>query len=229
MRSKFFAMVAVVGLALMAPAAPVSAADAPPTDWVSVDTVLVNRLGGVSVSGEFSCAATFELLKAGQLEAMEETEEGDRWYTIEAPNLETDEVLLFVNADNYTVTQPAGKRLMIKVQHGSSRMTPCYTTTRETWDGNTISEDMCPTSEGPCRWETDRYAYDREKFGPLFDYSDNGKFKVGNLNVEVYDYGVMVALYRAATELEPAHWEFHTAPYAADVYFNDIVRAVGYR
>lgn len=224
-RSKFFAMVAAMGLALMTPAAPVSAADAPPTDWVSVDKVLVNRLGGVSVSGEFSCAATFELLKAGQLEAMEETQEGDRWYTIDAPNLETDEVLLFVNADNYTVTQPAGKRLMIKVQHESSRMTPCYITQRETPDGNTISEDKCPTFGGPCRWETDRYAYDRAAYGPLFDYSDNGKFKVGNLNVEVYDYSVVVMLYRAST----GQWEFHTSPYAADVYFNSVIRAVGYR
>lgn len=224
-RSRFFAMVAAIGLALVAPAGPTSAADATPTDWVSVDRVLVNRLGGVSVSGEFSCAATFDVLKAGQLEALEESEEGDRWYTIDAPNLETDDVILLVNPDNYTVTQPAGKRLMIKVQHGSSRMTPCSITTRETPDGNTISTDKCPSLEGPCRWETDRYAYDRASYGPLFDYSDNGKFKVGSLNVEVYDYGVVVMLHRAST----GEWEYHTSPYAADVYFNSVLRAVGYR
>lgn len=115
--SRFLAMVAAGGLALTALAAPTSAADATPTDWVTAERVLVNKLGGVSVSGEFSCAATFEQLKAGQLEAVVESEEGDSWYTITAPNLDTDKVILLVNADNYTVTQPAGKRLMIKVQH----------------------------------------------------------------------------------------------------------------
>lgn len=220
--SRFLAMVAAGGLALTAPT---SAADATPTDWVTAERVLVNKLGGVSVSGEFSCAATVEQLKAGQLEAMVESEEGDSWYTITAPNLDTDKVILLVNADNYTVTQPAGKRLMIKVQHGSSRMTPCYITTRETPDGNVVPDTTCPAFAEPCRWETDRYAYDRATYGPLFDYADNGKFKGGNLNVAVYDYGVVVMMYRAST----GGWEFHTAPYAADVYFDSVIRAVGYR
>jgi hypothetical protein len=220
----FFGAVAAVALAMLVPAGASSAQEDPRTDWVSVDAVLVNRLGGVSVSGQFQCLAAYDQLWAGELQGLRETESGEEWYTIPAPE-PGDKVVLLVNADNYLVKQPAGKRLMIKAEHWSSRMTPCVAEQRQMPDGSEISNDKCPSDLGPCRWETDRYAYDRQAFGPLFDYADNGKFKVGNLNVEVFDYGVAVMIFDSAGNFK----EDHMAPYAADVYFNDIVRAVSYR
>ncbi len=94
----------------------------PYSDWITVDRVLVNKLGGVNVSGEVSCEGTYEDLMAGRFRAVDENEQ---WYAVVPPGAE-DRVNIFVNADQYTVSQPAGRRMMIQVEHGSSRMTPCY-------------------------------------------------------------------------------------------------------
>lgn len=222
-KSKLLALAVAGGLALMAPAASSTAAE-PYSDWITVDRVLVNRLGGVNVSGEVSCAGTYDALLAGQLQAVDENEQ---WYTVEPPGPE-DKVNIMVNADQYTVSQPAGRRMMIQVDHGSSRMTPCYAQYPFDMDGTAwadIGTVQCREDGTACRWETDRYAYDRVTYGPLFDYSADGKFKAGSLNVDAATYGALVMLYDTTTE----SWATHYSPYAADIFTSQVVRATMYR
>jgi hypothetical protein len=212
---------AAAALALLA-AAPATGA-APGGDWISVDRALVNRLGGVSVSGEVSCAGTYAQLMAGNLDYVDENEQ---WLPIPTPT-DTQLVNIFVNADNYTVSQPAGRRLMIQVEHGSSRMTPCYAQYQYEPDGtpwSEISNVQC-RDDTTCRWETDRYAYDRLALGPLFDYSADGKFKTGNLNVDVSAYGSMVAVYDTVSQT----WEYYGVPQTPDIYTQQVVKATLYR
>lgn len=223
-RSRILATLAAVGLALMS-AGPASGV--PGGDWITVDRALVNKLGGVSVSGEVSCAGTYAQVMDGQLSYQDENEQ---WLPLPAPT-DTQLVNIFVNADNYTVTQPAGRRLMIQVEHGSSRMTPCYA--QYPYDENgapwsEISNVQC-RDETTCRWETDRYAYDRVALGPLFDYSPNGKFKAGDLNVDVFAYGSMVAVYTPATATATARWDYYGVGSTPDIYTQRVVRATMYR
>jgi hypothetical protein len=220
--SKLLALAAAAGLALI-PAAASSTAAAPYSDWIKVDRVLVNRLGGVNVSGEVSCEGTYEDLQAGQFEAIDGN---NQWYTVEMD--EGALVNIFVNADNYTVSQPAGRRMMIQVDHESSRMTPCYAEHRYDMDGTpweNIGTVTCRDDGTACRWETDRYAYDRVTYGPLFDYSTDGKFKSGSLNVSASTYGALVMVYDVASD----SWETHFSPYAVDIFTSQVVRATSYR
>jgi uncharacterized membrane protein len=219
-RRKILATMAAAALALLA-AAPATGATG--SDWITADRALVNRLGGVSVSGQVSCAGTYAQLMDGQLQYLDENEQ---WGTIPTPT-ETQLVDIFVNADNYTVSQPAGRRLMIQVDHGSSRMTPCFAQYKVDPNGTPWSEISNVQCDGvtPCRWETDRYAYDRLALGPLFDYSPDGKFRTGNLTVDVSAYGSMVAVYDTAT----ATWVYYGVPQTPDIYTQRIVKATTYR
>jgi hypothetical protein len=221
-KSKLVVLAVVAVLALMTVAGSSGAAE-PYSDWITVDRVLVNKLGGVNVSGEVSCAGTYDDLMAGLFQAVNENEE---WYTVAVPGSE-DKVNIFVNADQYTVSQPAGRRLMIQVEHGSSRMTPCYAQHPYDMNGTAWTDFgvQCRPDGTACRWETDRFAYDRVKHGPLFDYSPNGKFKAGSLNVDAYAYGALVMIYDTVTK----NWESHYSPYAADIFTSQVVRATMYR
>ncbi len=221
-KSKLVVLAAVVGIALIAPAASSGAAE-PYSDWITVDRVLVNKLGGVNVSGEVSCEGTYQDLMAGQFQAVREN---GLWYTVVSPG-PLDKVNILVNADWYTVSQPAGRRLMIQVEHESSRMTPCYAQHPYEMDGTPWTDlgVQCRQDGTACRWETDRYGYDRVKYGPLFDYSPDGKFKTGSLNVDAYGYGALVMIYHEGT----GTWETHYSPYAADIFTSQVVRATMYR
>jgi hypothetical protein len=219
-KAKLVALAAVVGIALIAPAGSLGAAE-PYSDWITVDRVLVNKLGGVNVSGEVSCAGTYADLMAGLVMAVDENEQ---WYTVAAPGPE-DKVNILVNADQYTVSQPAGRRTMIQVEHGSSRMTPCFAQYPVDPAGNSWQQVQCRPDGTACRWETDRFGYDRVKYGPLFDYSADGKFKAGSLNVDAYTYGVEVMIYDTIAMT----WESHHSPYAADIFTSQVVKATMYR
>ncbi|HET7800028.1 MAG TPA: hypothetical protein VFL38_06380 [Humibacillus xanthopallidus] len=220
-RRRILATMAAAALALLA-AAPATGATTG-SDWISVDRALVNRLGGVNVSGEVSCAGTYAQLMAGQLQYVDENEQ---WLPIPTPT-ETQLVNILVNPDNYTVTQPAGRRLMVQVVHGSSRMHPCYAQYPYEPDGTSwadLGQIEC-RDETTCRWETDRYGYDRVALGPLFDYSPDGKFKAGSLNVDVFAYGSEVVVYDTQT----GEWTWYTVPYTPDIYTQRIVKATTYR
>lgn len=166
-----------------------SAGAAPSGDWVSVDKVMVNKLGGVNVSGEVSCAGTYQRLMAGELTYQDENGEQQ---TIPAPG-PGDLVNLAANNDNYTVSQPAGRKAMIQVTHGSSRMNPCFMQVRANPDGSPMPDSIsCAVGGSPCRWETDRYGYDHDSLGPLFDYSPDGRFKAGTVSVADESIGLYV-------------------------------------
>lgn len=156
------------------------------TDGVWVTKVLVNRLGGVSVVGQMTCAGAAAASRAGTLQASDESE---NWVTVEWQ--EGDSLVLLTNPDQYTVTQPSGRRTMVRVTHESSRAHPCYTDL-SVWpeDGTPIT---CPVAS-VCLWTTDQFGYDAERFGPLFDYSSDGKFKTGSLNVTGIASGLFIAV-----------------------------------
>lgn len=219
-KSKLVALVAVVGITLTAQAGSSGAAE-PYSDWITVDRVLVNKLGGVNVSGEVSCQGAYQDLMAGLVQAIDENEQ---WYTVAAPGPDA-MVNILINADQYKVSQPAGRRAMIQVEHGSSRMTPCFAQYPVDPDGTPWMGVRCRPDGTACRWETDRFGYDRATYGPLFDYSADGKFKTGGLNVEAYTYGVEVMVYDTIAMT----WESHHAPYTVDIFTSQVVKATMYR
>lgn len=154
-------MTAVLGLGLMGPALSSNAAtsndEPPPVDWVSVDKVMVNKLGGVNVSGQVSCAGAYAQLS--------DLEGGGLWYDtgqkdddgnpifglIPKPGID-DSVVLQANNDNYTVSQPAGRRTMIQVTHGSSRMSPCFVLIPEgNPEGSVFGSNCGAEGETPCQ------------------------------------------------------------------------------
>ena len=159
-------------------------------DWVSVTKVQVDRLGGVNVSGQVSCAGAYQQLISGTLVYYDDDGQG---HTI--PWADGDRANLLANNDNYTVSQPAGRKGMIKATHGSSRMNPCYLEHTAFPGGATVPDEFrCEAGGTPCRWETDAFGYDHESLGPLFDYSPNGKFKTGLMSVTAHSVGLLVQI-----------------------------------
>jgi hypothetical protein len=193
MRARLGLLAVVGALALgVGFAAPAVAAIEPPGDWMSVTKVMVNRLGGVNVSGEVSCAGSYQRLVDGQLGY----DDDGQWVPV--PFVEGDLVVMSANNDNYTVSQPAGRKTMIRVTHGSSRMNPCFLTAPTQPDGSAFPDWVgCQADGAPCRWETDAYAYDHDANGPLYDYSSDGKFKSGLLNVDAQSIGLLVQILHA--------------------------------
>lgn len=221
-RRTFFATVAAVILALLAPITSSTAAS-PSGDWASVDRVLVDAVGGVSVAGQVSCEGALARLEDGQL-AYAWDENGEPIF-VPAPG--PDELVnLFANTDNYTVYQALGRKTMLQVTHGSSQMTPCIGQYPYEPTGNPWAERyLCAAGGAPCPWETNVYNYDRETMGPLFDYAANGAFKPGKVSVKGYSVGLLVMIYDTAQQtwreyfIEEGTW----VPYAATL------RAVSYR
>ena len=179
---------AAVAATWLTPILPVSAATS--GDWVSVTQVLVNKLGGVNVSGQVSCQGTYQQIAAGGYQFQDEF--GNMVPIELQPG---DKVNLVANNDNYTVSQPSGRKSMIQVTHGSSRMNPCFLQYPFQPDGTPMPSWLsCAPDGSPCRWETDHFGYDRASLGPLFDYSPNGKFKAGTLSVQEQSVGLLVMI-----------------------------------
>jgi len=229
-RSRFIVMTAVLGLCLTGPSlssnAATSTGDHAYLDWVSVDKVMVNKLGGVNVSGQVSCAGAYAQLVLGNLEYQSGREtNGDPIFSLIPFSEDDDLVNLMANNDNYTVSQPAGRRTMIQVTHGSSRMNPRFVQ----YTAPSALLHVCGhAGETPCQWETDNFGYDRAHLGPLFDYAPNGKFKAGLLNVNEVSVGLLVEVYHGAD----------TPDETLDVYYveegsfamtSGTIRAVSYR
>jgi hypothetical protein len=207
----------VVFLGALAAPAPVGAAETAP--WISTDRVMVNRLGGVTVQGTHSCSSLYDqLVSAGGLTVQDEMPDG----SYQPRQLFADagqKVVIGTNPDNFVVTQPSGRKTMIRVEHGSSRLQWCFATNPDIFAARGWSVPC--EAYGPCRWVTDRFSW----FGtePLFVYSRDGKFKTGSLNVEVTQSGYWVEIYDAAGNFVDSGQVFDEA------YNNQIVRAVAYR
>ncbi len=159
--------------------------------WITVDTVMVNKLGGVSVRGTMSCAAIYHDLTDGNGITYWAEDGPGQWseQTISAD--EDDWITIGTNPDNYVVSEPAGRKGMIQVEHGSSRLQWCFSNVPA---GTFDWTPPCHSSGAPCTWVTDRVNYDSSD--PLYDYSADGKFKPGLLNVDVTMVGVWIEVYR---------------------------------
>lgn len=198
------------------------ASASPSADWVSATSALVNKLGGVSLVGQQSCAGTFDQLVAGQFSY--QAEDG-QWATAPAPQ-EGEEVLIFTNPDDYTVDQPVGRKTMLRASHGSSIMSPCYATTNLLPDGTPVPERVaCADGGSPCRWTTSAFGYDHDQYGPLFDYSSDGRFKSGSMHVRVKPCGIQVLVFDPQTGQE----QWYGSEYGFDVLFDSTVIATAYR
>ena len=222
MKRSFFATVAAVTLAVLGPGVLPSAA-AGETDWIATDGALVNRLGGVHVYGTVSCAGTAQTLREAGSFVYQGEDGAEEEILIGAD----DAINLFVNPDNYVVSQPAGRRQMVTVEHGSSQMSPCYVETETGDDGITPWAELgveCAADGDSCTWRTHRFAYDPSPWVPLFDYSTDGKFKAGDLNVYVSTYGVLIGVVRA-----DGSWEYYSTMGYVDVFGQQVVRAKLYR
>lgn len=212
---------ALLGLTALPSAA---AASAPSGDWVSVTKVMVNQLGGVNVSGQVSCAGTYQEIAAGGFQAQDQN--GDPVTISLEPG---DKVILAANSDNYTVSQPAGRKSMIQVTHASSRMNPCFAQYNYLPDGSQLpSWAACNASGAPCPWQTDEYGYDHDTLPPLFDYSSGGKFKPGTLSVREQSIGlaIMIAHFSGDTL---TGWSNYFQPEGSYSTVSTTIKAVTYR
>lgn len=212
------------GCVLIVASLPMTAASAASTNWVSVDRVLVNRLGGVNVSGQVSCAATYDQIAAGGYQFQDQN--GD-WVSIELQP--GDKVNLAANSDNYTVNQPAGRKTTIQVTHGSSRMNPCFMQYRANPDGSPMPVWVgCDPSGAPCGWQTDEFGYDHDTQPPLFDYASNGKFKAGLLSVRDQSIGlaIMIAHFSGGAL---TGWDQYYVPEGTYATTSTVLKAVNYR
>jgi hypothetical protein len=180
---------------------------------------MVNKLGGVSVVGSVDCSGFATQVREN---GMSYVDENDEWQYLAPGGYD---VLLNIqaNSDNYTVSQPAGRRGMITVTHASSRMSPCYVEFREGFEG---SEPPCDEAGAPCTWVTDHMSY----FGttPLFDYSTAGKFKVGSLAVSAESIGVDVQVYTVDENGAVTGVQGYYAPEGWYAFTSTSLRAVKY-
>jgi hypothetical protein len=209
------ALAAVLLGALVAPT-PAGAAETEP--WIRVDRVMVNRLGGVTVQGTHSCASFYDqLLSTEGLTVWDEMPDGS-YQPRQLLADEGDTVVIGTNPDNFVVTQPSGRKTMIRVEHGSSRLQWCFATDPDVFDD--LGWSIPCEAYGPCQWVTDRFSWSSTE--PLFVYSPNGKFKTGSMNVAVTQMGYWIEIHRADGSLDGGQ-VFNEA------FNNQIVRAVAYR
>ena len=157
--------------------------------WIAVDKVMVDKLGGVSIEGRHSCGALYDRLLSGGIVYMAQNEFG-QWEQRTITAAPDDVVVIGSNPDNYTVSQPVGRKTMIQVTHQSSRLQWCFSNAPA---GFFDVEIPCDAAGAPCAWVTDRFSYSGD--GPLFDYSPSGKFKAGYVNVQVTDMGYYVDVF----------------------------------
>lgn len=200
--------------------------------WMSVDTVMVNKLGGVSLVGRVDCSATAAAIHDGSYQVTQWDDEGNP--VGETPLREVlqlqdgDRLILAANNDNYTVTQPAGRKTMIQASHGSSIMTPCYAEYLSQQDGRPIA---CEASGAPCTWRTTEYGNDYfTDAPPLYDYSPAGKFKTGSVDVRAQSLGMLVQVVRQ--DDQTGQWQYVTSFYEEEgtyAVFNGVLRAVAAR
>ena len=190
------------------------------TPDMTVEKVLVNKLGGVSVVGTVDCS---DLAQQVREQGFSYVDENDQWQPL-GPVGEGALLNISSSSDNYTVSQPAGRRGMIMVTHGSSRMSPCYLQYDDPGDGYT---SPCEVTGAPCTWVTDHYGYVEPT--PLFDYSPNGKFKPGTVAVEAYSIGALVEVITVDGSGTVISKDGYFAPEGSYAYTSSTLKAVSYR
>ena len=189
------------------------------TPDMTVEKVLVNKLGGVSVVGTVDCS---DLAQQVREQGFSYVDENDQWQPL-GPVGEGALLNISSSSDNYTVSQPAGRRGMITVTHESSRLSPCY---MEKFATAADYDPPCDETTGaPCTWVTDHDLYD--PIQPLFDYSADGKFRAGLLAVEAEAVGALVEVF-GEDENGPTYGAYYS-PYGWGAYTSTTLKAVSYR
>ena len=184
------------------------------TDSVKVTRALVNRLGGVSVEGTVTCAASAAQVKGGTFQALDSDEQ---WVTV--PWAPGDRLLILTNPDQFTVNQPVSRRWSVQVTHTSSRATPCFTDVSTLPGGTDVS---CPVSS-VCSWRSDAFGYDQGD-GPWFDYSASGRFSKGWLNVTGHSSGLHLTIVHGDNSMSD-----YSSPDAVYLSYNVVTKAVAWR
>jgi hypothetical protein len=151
----FASMVLLVSAGLVT-AGPVSAADAFPR--LTVDTVLVNGTGGITVMGTVDCSAAVV----------------EHWGSIS--NVPADTVVL-INV-SWTAYQPAGRKFMLKAELQDSQASPCWANYSEGAEPGRCIENLDTGILAPCRWDSSNWGSGGYMYG-------NGMFKKGAVHVDV--------------------------------------------
>lgn len=126
--------------------------------------VLVDRLGGITVSGTVDCTAEVEAAFPGGVPAN----------------------LTVLAAVNWWAYQPAGRRKMIHAANNPSHAWTCYNSSPDPQLG-----PVCGGSAGPCRWITSNYGTSST---PFYVYSLDGRFVRGWIHVDTQGTGGYVIL-----------------------------------
>jgi hypothetical protein len=135
------------------------AAGSEPMATYTVDSVHVNKIGAITVSGTADCTGAYEaLLAAGTIDA-------------------DDVVTIHVNIDNWKAYQPVGRKGMITAEHWSEMLQPCFSN-----DPEPPYSDRCAPDGAPCSWQTSRYNWE----GPWWVMSDDGPFKQGLVHIDLF-------------------------------------------
>ncbi len=126
----------------------------------TVDSVLVNKTGGITVFGTMDCTAEVSAYYGGSIPA---------------------NVTVGASTD-WTAYQPAGRKTMIQASFASNHLQTCFNNNPSLGP----NQPLCGGSNGPCQWLTSNYG---TAFTPFYVYSPNGRFKTGAIHVDLQTAG----------------------------------------
>ncbi len=159
MRVAILGFLLFASLVLLATEAVIADSNALP---IIADKVLVNKTGGITVSGTMACA-----------EAVSAYDWTDLGGSLGVP---PKDLTILLNV-SWTAYQPVGRKTMLQATFGSSHKDPCYNTDDDqpSGTGGTLTE--------PCRWISSNI---NSTSTPFYVYSPQGKFVPGRIHVDIF-------------------------------------------
>jgi hypothetical protein len=130
---------------------------------IVANEVLVNKTGGITVSGTLDCAAAVNAYDWSGLGG-----------SLGNPPAN---LTILVNV-SWTAYQPVGRKTMLQATFGSDHKDPCYNTYADPNYGPVCGGD----TGSSCRWITSNYT---STSTPVYVYSPQGKFAPGAIHVDV--------------------------------------------
>ena len=129
---------------------------------VTVDQALVDKLGGITVSGTADCSAAVKAYYGDQ-------------------NLPVPQNLTVQVNINWTAYQPVGRNKTVAATFYSNHLIPCYNSYNFP---NPNYPPVCGGDKPPCRWITSNY---NSTLTPFYAYSLNGKFAPGPVHIDFWN------------------------------------------
>ncbi len=129
---------------------------------IVANKVLVNKTGGITVSGTMDCAAAVNAYD---------------WTDLTGIATPPANLTIMVNV-SWTAYQPVGRQTMLQATFGSDHKEPCYNTNENLNYGPVCGGDTNPS----CRWITSNFT---STSTPFYVYSPQGKFAPGPIHVDV--------------------------------------------